>query len=55
VWKQLGSLPLVPFTGVACLTAYTQPTPAPQYRSAPEYDAKGDLKRLVNFRTWVPD
>jgi hypothetical protein len=51
--KQVGLLLLVIFTGVVCLTAYTQPTPAPQARSAPEYDAKGDLKRPTDFRTWV--
>ena len=52
--KWLGPLLLAVFAGVACLTAYTQPTPAPQARStAPEYDAKGNLKRPADFRTWV--
>jgi hypothetical protein len=54
MWKQLGFLLLVIVTGGACFTAHTQPTPAPQARStAPEYDAKGDLKRPMDFRTWV--
>jgi len=52
--KWIGPLLLAIVTGVACLTAYTQPTPAPQTRStAPEYDAKGDLKRPADFRRWV--
>ena len=50
----LGLLLLLVMICVACLTARTQPTPAPQARStAPEYDEKGDLKRPTDFRTWV--
>jgi hypothetical protein len=52
--KWLGPLLLVTFAGIGCLIAYTQPPPAPPARSAaPEYDAKGNLKRPADFRTWV--
>ena len=52
--KWLSPLILALIPGGACLTAYTQPTPAPQARStAPEYDAKGSLKLPTGFRTWV--
>ena len=50
----LGLLLLLVITCAVALTARTQPIPAPQARStAPEYDAKGDLKRPTDFRTWV--
>jgi hypothetical protein len=52
--KWLGLLVLAAATGVVCLTAFTQPPPAPRVRSAdPQYDEKGDLKRPADFRTWV--
>ena len=51
----LGLLLLSVMICVACLTARTQPTPAPQAArsTAPEYDEKGDLKRPTDFRSWV--
>jgi hypothetical protein len=50
----IGLLVLLAVASVACLTANTPPPPAPQIRSSdPQYDAKGDLKRPADFRTWV--
>ncbi|HJZ59226.1 MAG TPA: cytochrome P460 family protein [Gemmataceae bacterium] len=52
--KWLGLLLISAAANVACLAASAQPTSAPQVRSAdPQYDAKGDLKRPADFRTWV--
>jgi hypothetical protein len=51
--KWIGLLLLSAVACGACLTAYTQP-PAPQSRSSdPQYEAKWELKRPENFRTWV--
>jgi hypothetical protein len=45
---------LLVLMAVACIAASTQTPPAPQVRSPdPLYDAKGDLKRPADFRTWV--
>jgi hypothetical protein len=50
----VGPLLIVTIAGVACLTASTPLSPAPQGRStAPEYDTKGELKRPTDFRKWV--
>jgi hypothetical protein len=50
----IGLLVLSAVASTAGLTANTQPPPAPQVQSAePQYDAKGDLKRPADFRTWV--
>jgi hypothetical protein len=52
--NRIGLLTLSAVACVACLSASTQTPPAPPARSPdPEYDAKGDLKRPADFRTWV--
>ena len=51
--KLIGLLLVSAAACAACLTAYTQPTPAPARSTDPQYDAKGDLKRPADFRTWV--
>lgn len=54
MWKRLGLLLITVAACVAGLSAYTPPSPAPQVRfTDPQYDAKGDLKRPADFRTWV--
>jgi hypothetical protein len=50
----LGLLPLTAVASLAGLSGYCQPSPAPEVRSAdPQYNAKGELKRPTDFRTWV--
>jgi len=50
----IGLLVLSAVASIACLSAHTRPPPAPQVRSPdPQYDAKGDLRRPADFRTWV--
>ena len=53
--RKWSGLLLLPAAACAtCLAAYTQPPPAPQARPEdPQYDAKGDLKRPTDFRTWM--
>jgi len=52
--KWLGLLLLTAVACVAGLSAYIEPSAAPQVPSTdPQYDAKGDLKRPGDFRKWV--
>ena len=52
--KRLGLLLITAAACAAGLSAHTEPLAAPEVRSTePQYDAKGDLKRPTDFRTWV--